>query len=391
MYKVCYLNKIADAGKNIIQNGNEVVDDIKIANAAIVRSSVIKDDFIHDGLLAIARAGSGVNNIPVKLCSKKGVVVFNTPGANANAVKELVISGMLLSARNVLQSSNWLMNEAADENIDSLVEKNKKRFTGSELHGKSIGIIGLGAIGVLVANACINLGMSVYGYDPFLSIDSAINLSSKVIVVKDISYLYKKSDYITVHVPLTKSTQNMISTDALSAMKKNAVLLNFSRANIVDVDALQNVMESKIRCYVTDFPTKKIMQLKKTIVLPHLGASTIESEKNCAIMAATQVKDYLENGNIINSVNFPDCVLGKIKCNTRLCVVHSNLPNMIAVISTMLGEKKINIQKMVSCSKDGIAYAILDIDSDFDANDAKRLLSITGILKFRQIKGSNSY
>lgn len=385
MYKVCCLNKISEVGKNIIQENNEIVDNINLADAVIVRSSVIEEDSIHDNLLAIARAGSGVNNIPVEFCSQKGIVVFNTPGANANAVKELVISGLFLAARNIIQGSSWLMSEVSNESVVTMTEKMKKKFTGSELYGKNIGVIGLGAIGVLVANACANLGMNVYGYDPFLSVDNAITLSNKVKVVKDISCLYRRSDYVTVHVPLTESTRHMINADSFAKMKKNAVLLNFSRADIVDVDALESAMNTKIKCYVTDFPTERVMQLKRTVVLPHLGASTIESEKNCAVMAANQVRDYLENGNVRNSVNFPECVLGKVECVARLCVVHVNLPSMIAGISTMLGGKKINIQKMVSCSKEGYAYAIFDLDNALGDSDMRELSLMSGVLKLRQI------
>ena len=335
-------------------------------------------------LKAIARAGAGVNNIPLDKCAERGIVVFNTPGANANGVKELVIAGMLLASRDIIGGINWVQENEEDGNIAKDAEKAKKAFAGCELEGKKLGVIGLGAIGVLVANAATHLGMDVYGFDPYVSVDSAWRLSRNIHHAKTVDELYKNCDYITIHVPAMDSTKGMIDKNALGLMKKGVIVLNFARDVLVNEEDMIDALESgQVRHYVTDFPTPVIAGVKGAIVIPHLGASTEESEDNCAKMAVRQIMDYLEYGNIRNSVNYPDCDMGMPGENKRIVLLHYNKPNMIGQFTRILADDNMNIADMANKSKGGYAYTMIDIDSEIPERVAEDLRQLDGVLRVR--------
>lgn len=387
MFKYNCLNAISEVGlKNFTADFTQT-DNIDEAAAILVRSAAMHDMTFSDNLLAIARAGAGVNNIPLDKCAEQGIVVFNTPGANANGVKELVVAAMLLSARDLLGGNAWVAENKDDENIGKTMEKAKSKFAGSEIKGKKLGVIGLGAIGVLVANAAVGLGMEVVGCDPFLSVQNALNMSRKVKIVKEREDIFKECDYITVHVPLLDDTKEMINKDTIAMMKDGVVILNFARDLLVKEDDLIAALESgKVAKYATDFPTVKIANAKNVVAFPHLGASTAESEDNCAVMAALEVMDYLENGNIKNSVNFPACDMGVCAQAGRIAVLHKNVPNIISGLTTSFGEKGINIDKMMNQSRGEYAYSLLDIDKANATEIAEEISKKDGILKVRVIK-----
>ena len=360
-------NKISSKGLNLFDDQYHVDVDIDKPDAILVRSAKLHDIELNDELKAIARAGAGVNNIPIDKCSEKGIVVFNTPGANANAVKELVLAGMLLSSRPIYNAMQWLNTVKDDENIADLAEKEKSKFTGCELQGKSLGVIGLGAIGLNVANMALHLGMDVYGYDPYLSIESAWQLSRRVKLVKSIEEVYKHSDYITIHVPMNDSTKNMIDKNAIKLMRPGVIVLNYARGGLVNEDDMIDALETnKVHKYVSDFASSKMMNQKDFICTPHLGASTPEAEENCAVMAVHQLMDYLENGNIKNSVNLPNVSMER-SGEIRITCFHLNAPNMLAQISQAISSANLNIENMINKSKKEYAYTIVDVDhADID-------------------------
>lgn len=337
-------------------------------------------------LKAVARAGAGVNNIPLEKCAEQGIVVFNTPGANANGVKELVIAGMLLASRDIIGGINWVQENEEDGNIAKDAEKAKKQFAGCELEGKKLGVIGLGAIGVLVANAAMHMGMDVFGYDPYVSVDSAWRLSRNIHHAKSVDELYKDCDYISIHVPATAHTQGMINRNSISLMKKGVVVLNFARDLLVDEEAMVDALVAgQVKHYVTDFPTPVIAGVKGAIVIPHLGASTEESEDNCAVMAVKELRNYLENGNIRNSVNYPDCDMGLKGENTRILLLHHNIPNMIGQFTKILAMDNMNIADLTNKSKGKYAYTMIDIDSPVPAGVIDELRKVGDVLKIRVI------
>lgn len=386
MYKYHCANPIANVGLDLLTEEYVLVSNQTDAEAILVRSASMHGMEFTPELKAIARAGAGVNNIPLEDCAKQGIVVFNTPGANANGVKELVIAGMLLASRDIIGGINWVQENEEDGDITKGAEKAKKAFAGCELEGKKLGVIGLGAIGVLVANAATHLGMDVYGYDPYVSVDSAWRLSRSIHHAKTVDEIYKDCDYITVHVPAMDSTKNLIDKDALNLMKKGVVILNFARDILVnEEDAIDGLVSGKIKHYVTDFPTPVIAGVKGAIVIPHLGASTEESEDNCARMAVKQLRDYLENGNIKNSVNYPDCDMGLQGENTRIVLLHYNIPNMIGQFTKVLAEENMNIADMSNKSKGGFAYTMIDIDSKVPDIVPEELRKIEGVLRVRVI------
>ncbi len=361
--------------------------DVMNEDGILVRSAKLHEYPFPENLRAIARAGAGTNNIPVDRCSEAGIVVFNTPGANANAVKELVICAMLVASRDVMGGSAWVREQAMAEGVDvaAAVEKGKAAFVGPELYRKTLGVIGLGAIGALVANVALSLGMEVYGYDPYLSVDAALRLDRHVHVVKDIAELYKVSDYITIHVPYMDETRHTIDADALAAMKDGVRVINLARGELVDDDAMIAALESgKAACYVTDFPNNKITLAKHVVAIPHLGASSPESEENCAVMAAQELRDYLENGNIKNSVNFPNVEMERTGVQ-RLCVIHRNIPAMLANITRQLSEDGVNVPNMTNKSKGDYAYTIVDVDSPVTDEAIADLKAIPGIIRMRLI------
>lgn len=381
-------NKIADTGLEMFADkGYTIDDDINKASGIILRSAKLHDEVIPENILAIARAGAGVNNIPLEKMAEQGVVVFNTPGANAQAVKELVIAGMLLSARDIVGGIAAAQELKGQEEVGKTVEKIKKNFGGTEILGKKIGVIGLGAIGILVANACEALGMEVLGFDPFLSVTSALRLSTNVKTVEKVDEIYKECDYITVHVPLMAETKNFISTKEIELMKDSVTILNFSRGGLVDSDAVIKALDdNKMHKYVTDFPDEKVLGIDGIIPIPHLGASTAESEEKCAIMAVNELDEYLVNGNIINSVNYPNCNLGQIGSASRLCINHKNVPAMVGSITTVLADAEINIDDMLNRSRGDYAYTMIDLNKELDANTITALESIEGVLKVRNLK-----
>ena len=386
MYKYHCLNPISEVGLERLTEAYVPVSDAKTADAILVRSAGMHDMEFGENLKAIARAGAGVNNIPLEKCAEEGIVVFNTPGANANGVKELVIAGMLLASRDILGGINWVQENEEDGNIAKDAEKAKKAFAGCELEGKKLGVIGLGAIGVLVANAAMHLGMDVYGYDPYVSVESAWKLSRNIHHAKSVDELYKECDYITIHVPAMESTKGMIDSNAISLMKKDVVVLNFARNVLVDEEAMVDALISgKVKHYVTDFPTPIVAGVKGAIVIPHLGASTEESEDNCAKMAVKEMVDYLENGNITNSVNYPNCNMGKVGDNKRIVLLHHNVPNMIGQFTKVLARDNMNIADLVNKSKGGYAYTMIDIDSDVPETVAEDLRAIKDVLRVRVI------
>lgn len=387
MYKYHCLNPISAVGLDQLDENYVNVETAKRADAILVRSAKMHEMEFDKNLKVIARAGAGVNNIPLERCAEEGVVVFNTPGANANGVKELVIAGMLLAARDIIGGINWVQEYEEDGDIAKITEKKKKVFAGTELEGKKLGVIGLGAIGVLVANAAVHLGMEVYGYDPYVSVDSAWRLSRNIHHAKTADEIYKECDYITVHVPALEDTKGMINKDAISLMKKGVVILNFARDVLVNQeDIVDALVSEKVRCYVTDFPTKEIVGVRGAIVIPHLGASTEESEDNCAKMAAAEVKDFLENGNITHSVNFPDCDMGAKGEGERITILHKNIPNMIGQFTALLAEKNMNIEVMTNKSRKEYAYTMLDVDGTVSEDVEAQLAAVEGVLKVRVIR-----
>ena len=386
MYRYHCLNPISEVGLETFTEEYVPVSEPEKADAILVRSTNMKEMEFAKELKAIARAGAGVNNIPLEKCAEEGIVVFNTPGANANGVKELVLAGMLLASRDIIGGINWVQENEEDGNIAKDAEKAKKAFAGCELEGKKLGVIGLGAIGVLVANAATHLGMEVYGYDPYISVDSAWRLSRSIRHAKTVDEIYKDCDYITIHVPATDATKNMIDKDALGLMKKGVVVLNFARNVLVEEEAMVDALVSgHVKHYVTDFPTPQIAGVKGAIVIPHLGASTEESEDNCAVMAASQIKNYLENGNIKNSVNYPDCDMGLRGNNTRILLLHHNVPNMIGQFTKILADDNMNIADLTNKSKGKYAYTMIDIDSAVSENVIKDLGTVKEVLRIRVI------
>lgn len=386
MYKIKKLNKISDIGLKEFTENYSFVEELNEADAVLVRSADMKTLEFGANLLAVARAGAGVNNIPLDKCAEQGIVVFNTPGANANAVKELVIAGMLLAARDVVGGIGWVQANKGAEGLSKLVEKEKSNFAGNEIEGKKLGVIGLGAIGVLVANAAKRLGMEVYGCDPYISVEHAWSLSRDVVHVKTVEEIYKTCDYITVHVPLMDATRHMIDADSLKIMKDGVVLLNFSRDALVkDEDIEKALKEGKVRKYVTDFPNEKSANMEGVIAIPHLGASTEESEDNCAVMAVKEITDYLENGSIKNSVNYPNCEVAKLTSKARITILHKNIPSMITKFTTVLSSYNVNIEELVNKSRGDYAYSVFDIDMEVTEEMKKALSEIEGVLKVRVI------
>lgn len=387
MFKYNCLNPIAAVGLNNFDTNYEKTDDVNDAEGILVRSASMHEMEFSDKLLCVARAGAGVNNIPLDTLAEKGVVVFNTPGANANGVKELVIAGMLMASRDIVGGIEWVKDNSSDEQVGKTAEKAKKAFAGTEIQDKKLGIIGLGAIGVKVANAAKSLGMTVYGYDPYLSVDAAWNLSRDVKHVLNVDDIYAECDYITIHVPLLDSTKGMINKDAIAKMKDGVIILNFARDLLCnEADIIEGIKAGKIRKYVCDFPNSTTAGQEGCIVTPHLGASTEESEDNCAVMAVKEMKDYLENGNILNSVNYPKCDMGICTQAGRVAVFHKNIANMIASFTKVFGDNKINISDMTNKSKGDVAYTMLDIESPATADIVKQLEAIEGVYRVRVVK-----
>ena len=382
--KICTLNKIAACGTDRLGAGYTIADDMADAAGVLVRSAAMHDMDLPDTLLGIARAGAGVNNIPIDKCSEQGIVVFNTPGANANAVKELVLAGLFLASRDVVGGIAWAQTlKGEGDAVGKLVEKGKGAFVGPELLGKKLGVIGLGAIGVLVANAAVALGMDVYGYDPFLSVDAAWKLSRHIHHANTLDEIYAECDYITVHVPLVADTKGMLGEAAFAAMKDGVRILNFSRAGLVDSDAMLAALEAgKVATYVVDFPTDEMLGVKNVVAIPHLGASTPESEDNCAVMAADQIKAYLQDGNIINSVNYPDVNVPRAG-DLRICVLHRNIPNMLAQISSLVSACGVNIASMTNKSRKDLAYTLLDVEGAVADDVADKIAAIDGVIRVR--------
>lgn len=387
MFKYTCLNPIADIGLKLFDDTYQPVDQLDEADAVLVRSAAMHDLELPENLKAIARAGAGVNNIPLEKCADHGIVVFNTPGANANGVKELVIAGMLLASRDIIGGVNWVQAERQNDEVAKLAEAEKKNFAGCEIKGKKLGIIGLGAIGVLVANAATHLGMEVYGYDPYISVDAAWNLSRSIKHIQDVKDIYRECDFITIHVPLLDATRKMINEDAIGMMKEGVVILNFARDLLVDEnDMVAALKQGKVKKYVTDFPNPTTAGERDCIVIPHLGASTEESEENCAVMAVKEIKNYLKNGNIKNSVNYPGCDMGECGSAARLAINHKNIKNMISQFTNVLGAADINIANMVNKSKGDYAYSLFDFEEPVTEAVLKQLESIEGVLKVRVIK-----
>ena len=387
MRNIYCFNAISKYGTDRLTDDYAMTDDLAKADGVLVRSAVLHETEFGDSLLAIARAGAGVNNIPLDRCANEGIVVFNTPGANANGVKELVIAGLLLAARDVVGGIEWCKENKGDANIAKSVEKAKKAFAGYEIKGKKLGVIGLGAIGAEVANTAAALGMEVYGYDPYISINAAWALSRDVKHITSVDTIYQECDYITVHVPLLDSTKGMINAETIRQMKDGVVVLNFARDLLVDDDAMAAALEAgKVRRYVTDFPNPKSVAMKNVIAIPHLGASTEESEDNCAKMAVEELMDYLENGNIRNSVNYPNCDMGVCRAASRVAVLHLNVPNMIGQITGILASGNVNISDMTNKSRDKYAYTLLDLENPADEGMVEKLKAIKGVLRVRVIK-----
>ena len=387
MFQYTCLNPIANVGLNLFSADYAKVDDIKDADAALVRSASVHDMDLGDKVVAIARAGAGVNNIPLDACAEKGIVVFNTPGANANGVKELVLAAMLYASRDLVGGIEWVEANKDDANIAKTAEKEKKNFAGTEISGKKLGVIGLGAIGVLVANAATNLGMEVYGYDPYISVNAAWSLSGTVKHISNIEDIYRECDFITLHVPLLDTTKKMVNADAIAMMKPNAIVLNFARDLLVDEEAMVAALEAgKIKQYVTDFANPTVAGKKGCIVTPHLGASTAESEDNCAIMAVREIRDYLENGNIVHSVNYPDCSMGACTKAGRIAILHKNVKGMISQYTTILGDADVNVADMTNKAKGEFAYSLIDVDTPVTEDVVEKLKAIDGVLKVRIIK-----
>ncbi len=388
MFKIKTMNKIAPVGLERLPAENYTVsDDMQGEDAILVRSAKLHDYDFPESLWAIARAGAGVNNIPVERCSESGIVVFNTPGANANAVKELVLCAMLLASRDVIGGAEWVKQQAGTPGVEvaDVVEKGKSAFVGPEVYRKTLGVVGLGAIGALVANIGLSLGMDVYGYDPYLSVDAALRLDRHIKVVKDLDTLYANSDYITLHLPFMEATKNTVNAAAIAKMKDGVRLINLARGGLVNDDDLIAALESgKVACYATDFPNNKLVAAPHVVALPHLGASTPESEDNCAVMAANQVKDFLENGNIKNSVNFPNVVMERSGVQ-RLCVIHRNVPAILASITTQLSKDGVNVENLTNKSKGEYAYTLVDTGSAVEEKVIEDIRKVAGIIRLRVI------
>ena len=387
MFKVHYLNKISKKGTVLFTQDYEPTEKMDEADAVIVRSAAMHELTFSDKLLAVARAGAGVNNIPLDRCAEEGIVVFNTPGANANGVVELALCGMLLGCRDVIGGIEWVKTVKDDPDVAKKVEKGKSQFAGYEIKGKNLGVIGLGAVGGPLANAALQLGMTVYGCDPFISIDAAWHLDQHIVRMKTRDEIYAKSDIISLHTPLLDDTRKMINADAISKMKDGVVILNFARDGLVDDEAMEQALKSgKVKRYITDFPNASTAGMEGVIAIPHLGASTEESEDNCAKMAVRQVMDYMENGNIINSVNFPSCDLGIRRKPTRLCILHKNIPNSIGNFTAAISEENMNISDMVNRSKGAYAYSMFDLDEIASDELVGRIEKIDGVLRVRLFK-----
>lgn len=387
MFQYHCLNPIASVGLELFSDDYKKVEDITEADAVLVRSASMHEMELPENLCAVARAGAGVNNIPLDKCAEKGIVVFNTPGANANGVKELVIAAMLYASRDIVGGIEWCVANKDDEAIAKTAEKEKKNFAGTEIAGKKLGVIGLGAIGVLVANAATHLGMEVYGYDPYISVNAAWSLSRSVKHISNVEDIYRDCDYITIHVPLLDNTKKMISAKAIGMMKPGAIVLNFARDLLVDEEAMvQALAEDKIKAYVSDFANPTTVGKKGCIITPHLGASTAESEDNCAMMAVREIRDYMENGNIVHSVNFPDCSMGACITAGRIGILHRNVSGMLGRFTAIFGEAGINIAGMANTSKGEYAYALLDIDSPITDEVLKKLEKTEGVLRVRKVK-----
>ena len=387
MYKYNCLNPIAGVGLDLFSDEYAKVDELKDADAVLVRSAAMHDLELPDSLLAVARAGAGVNNITLDKCADKGIVVFNTPGANANGVKELVFAGMLYAARDIVGGIDWCLENQNDENIAKTAEKQKKNFAGTEISGKKLGVIGLGAIGVLVANAATSLGMEVYGYDPYISVNAAWNLTRSVKHVTNVEDIYRECDFITIHVPLLDFTKKMINADAIAMMKPTAIVLNFARDLLVDEEAMVDALaKGKVHKYVSDFPNTTTVGAKGCIVTPHLGASTAESEDNCAIMAVREIRDYLENGNIVHSVNFPDCNMGACTTAGRIGILHKNEKGIIAKFTTVLGDADVNVSDLTNKGKGDYAYSLIDVDSVVADDVVEKISELDGVLRVRVVK-----
>ncbi len=385
MFSIKTYNKISKIGLSEFDDKYTIGDDIENPDGAIVRSAALHDVEFPKSLKAIARAGAGTNNIPIDRCSKEGIVVFNTPGANANAVKELVIAGLLISSRRVISAIEWARTlKGQGDEVGKLVEKGKSAFAGPELKGKKLGVIGLGAIGVLVANAANSLGMKVLGYDPYLSVNSAWNLTQNAIHVLDINQIFEECDYITVHVPLNDTTKGLINSKTIAKMKDGVRILNFARGGLVNSnDMIEALQTGKVAAYVVDFPSDEMLCVDGVIAIPHLGASTPESEDNCAKMAAAELIDYIENGNIVNSVNLPEISMPR-SSKTRVCVIHKNIPNMLNAITSIVSENGVNIENMLNKSRGEYAYTMLDV-AEIDNAVSEKIEAIDGVIKVRVI------
>ena len=387
MYQYYCLNPIAEIGLENFGSQYQKAEQLEQAQAVLVRSASMHEMELPGNLYAVARAGAGVNNIPLKECAERGIVVFNTPGANANGVKELVIAGMLLASRDIVGGIEWVKEEKDNPEIQKLAEKKKKQFAGCEISGKKLGIIGLGAIGQLVANAAIPLGMEVYGYDPYISVDAAWNLSRAIRHIQNVEDIYRECDYITIHVPLLDSTRGMLDEKAISMMKDGVVILNYARDLLADEDAiLRGLKSGKIKRYVTDFANPKVAGAEGVIVTPHLGASTEESEDNCAIMAVKEIRDFMENGNIRNSVNFPNCDMGMCSARGRISICHRNIPNMLSQFTKVMGDAGVNISDLVNKGKGDYAYTMMDLESPSTEEMANLLGQVEGVLRVRIVK-----
>ena len=387
MKKICCLNPIAQCGLDRLPEDYQITDQIAEAQGVLVRSASMHEMELPDGLLAVARAGAGVNNIPLDDCAQKGIVVFNTPGANANGVKELVLAGLFLAARDVVGGIRWCRENEENPDIAKATEKSKKAFAGHEIRGKKLGVIGLGAIGAEVANAAAALGMEVYGYDPFISVNAAWMLNRDVKHITSVDTIYQECDYITIHVPATADTKGMINKEKLDEMKDGVVVLNFARDVLVNDQDMAAALESgKVARYVTDFPNPNSIHMKNTIVIPHLGASTEESEDNCAKMAVKELTDYLENGNIKNSVNYPNCDMGICQTESRVAVLHLNIPNMIGQVTGTVAGQGVNISDMTNKSRDKYAYTLLDLEGRPTEETIEKLKAIQGVLRVRVVK-----
>ena len=387
MFKYACLNNISEKGLNKFSPLYERCEEIGQAQGILVRSAVMHDMEFSDDLLAIARAGAGVNNIPLDRCAKQGIVVFNTPGANANGVKEMVLAGMLLASRDVVEGVDWVRANRSNKDIAKTAEKEKKKFAGTELAGKRLGIIGLGAIGVRVANMAVELGMEVFGYDPYVSVDAAWHLNRKITHVFDLNEIYDRCDFITIHVPALPSTKGMISREAVKKMKKGVILINMARDVLVDEEAvIEAIGSGRIRRYVSDFPNTTVAGKKGCITTPHLGASTEESEDNCAEMAVDELMDYLENGNIRNSVNYPACSMGVCRSESRIAIFHENKVNMINKLTTLIGGSELNISEMASKSKGDVEYTLMDLDTHATPELVEKISAVPGVWRVRIIK-----